>query len=393
MKKTASWTALFAVLFFATATGRAEEKTLKQERASRVSTGGRFKTDKIRLYPVEDTIGEIASGVVRGTSGSGRVKGLRLHFEFNANTLNEKGQAGTWHVVVAQPAGSLKWTYDSRSDLEADDFWSPQMAGDVLEVRVVSDIANSALKLTIVETIEYLEPAQERAQVGPQDESIEITKITNPSYLKWARSVAKLTFITDDDNEPAWCTGFLVAADLFITNEHCPRSEKEKRLSIVEFDYDTETASTRIFKLKTELLRNEDLDFALYRLNKPVRDREFLKLKDDDQDLPNEKPLIVIQHPAGLPKKLASFQCQIKTLTTGQIDPPSDFGHACDTQGGSSGSPIQDIKGMVVGLHHYGFPSTATPEEQVNQAVKMGEILKFIKKKNPPLYKSLTNSQ
>lgn len=385
-------TTLFAVLISGTVKCSADQSKLKHERASRVSTGGRVKTDKIRLYPVEESVGEIASGFVRGTSGSGQVKALRLHFEFNANTLKEKGQSGTWRVVVKQTAGDHSWTYDSHSDLEADEFWSPQITGDVLNVQVFSNVAKSVIKLSIIDTIEYLEPAQERSQVGP-DDSVEITKITNPTYLRWARSVAKLTFITDDDNEPAWCTGFLVAPDLFITNEHCPRSPKEMRRSIVEFDFDTETALTKIFKLKTELARNEDLDFALYRLNKPVSDRDFLKLKDDDQSLSNEKPLIVIQHPAGLPKRLASLQCQTKTLTTGQMDPATDFGHQCDTQGGSSGSPVQDVMGMVIGIHHYGFPSTAKPSEQVNQAVKMGEILKLIKKKDERLYKTLTNSQ
>jgi V8-like Glu-specific endopeptidase len=384
--------ALFVVLIFASVPCRADKKTLKQERASRVSIGGRFKSVKLRLYPVKDTVGEIAAGVVRATSGSGQVKALRLHFEFNAETLNEKGQAGTWHVVVTRPAGGNSWTFDSRSDLEAGDFWSPEMKGDVVEVQVFSDITNSALKLTSSETIEYLDPAQERSIVG-EDDSIDITQTTNASYRTWARSVAKLTFITDDDEEPAWCTGFLIAADLFITNEHCPRSRKERRLSIVEFDFDSDTAPTKIFKLKAELVRNEDLDFAIYRLNKPVTDRAFLKLKDDDQNLPGEKPLLVIQHPAGLPKKLASLHCRVKVSATVEIDPPTDFGHECDTQGGSSGSPVQDIEGMVVGLHHYGFLSTAKPDEQINQAVKMGGILKSIKKKNEPLYKSLTNSR
>lgn len=378
------------LLIVATTLAATDDPRLKQERAKRVSKGGRVQTKQIKLYPVKQYQGEIASVVVRGASGHGQIISLRLHFQFNAQSMIEKGQAGTWRVVVKQQEGEKSWSFASGSDLDAEEFWTPELAGESLDVHVFSDVPNSALKLVIDTSIEYVKSAEEKSIVGP-DDTIEILKASDPKYIKWGHAVAKLTFITDDDNEAEWCTGFLVAPDIFMTNEHCPRSRRERQRSIVEFDYDSELAATKIVKLKAELMRNEDLDFALYRLNKPLTDRDFLKLKNDDQNLSNQKPLIVIQHPGGRPKRLASVQCQVKTSATGSIDPISDFGHECDTEGGSSGSPVQDTSGAVVGLHHYGFPSTKGPAEKINQAIKMGEILNFVKSKDESLYKALTN--
>ena len=35
--------------------------------------------------------------------------------------------------------------------------------------------------------------------------------------------------------------------------------------------------------------------------------------------------------------------------------PQSDFTHTCDTAGGSSGAPVFNLEGQLVGVHHFGF--------------------------------------
>ena len=364
---------------------------LSEERRKRLSISGRVESNKTNLYPVRETAGEIASSVIRSTNRGGQARSLRLHFKFNAQALNNAGQNGSWQVVVSTPDSDKTWKFESGSEADVDEFWSPQMPGTTVTVKVFSGIPNSVLKLVVDKTIEYLEPVQEKSIVG-DDDTIEILSATNPKYIEWGRSVARLTFISDESEKPSTCTGFLISSNVFITNEHCPRSENEKRLSIVEFDYDSEFAPTKIFKIKSEILRNEDLDFAIYVLNRAVTDRGFLKLKDDDENLANENPLVVIQHPAGLPKRVASFRCQVK-ISSSAIEPQSDFGHECDTQGGSSGAPVQNSAGMVIGLHHFGFGDTANPAQCINQAVKMGAILKFIKPRRKQLYRTLTTSE
>lgn len=384
---------LIRLVFFVVCTGACfciVQGQLRQERARRLSKGGRLVTKEIPFFPARKTAGEIASATIT-TAPADFVKGLRLHFKFNAEAIRQAGQAGTWKVVVLDFAGNELWDFDSKSESELDEFWSIQFVASGVDVKVFSEVPNSVLKLTCDERIEYSEPIQEKSIVG-DDNTIEITQATDPNYIRWGHSVARLTFVTDDDKAVSTCTGFLIGADLFLTNEHCPRSIQEQRSAIVEFDYDSESARTRIYRLKTRLERNEALDFAIYKLNRPLTDRSFLKLANDDQNLTNQKPLIIIQHPAGLPKRLAAFQCDVKTLATG-VQPETDFGHECDTQGGSSGSPIQNANGLVVGIHHYGFNMALEPALRINQGVKMGAILSYLEKQNKTLYKLLTNPQ
>jgi V8-like Glu-specific endopeptidase len=55
----------------------------------------------------------------------------------------------------------------------------------------------------------------------------------------------------------------------------------------------------------------------------------------------------------------------------------SDIAHTCDTEHGSSGSPLLNLAGSVVGLHHFGVAEG--PYWNENRAVRMAEILKNLK--------------
>ena len=72
--------------------------------------------------------------------------------------------------------------------------------------------------------------------------------------------------------------------------------------------------------------------------------------------------------------------CRICMETAkGRDNRPFDFGHKCDTQNGSSGSPIlanRDYR--LVGIHHWGY--IEGDEIEQNQGVKIQYILGHIKK-------------
>lgn len=373
----------------ANAEAKAKEEDLRAERARRLAKLGRLVDDQpTELFPTDPGPGEVFSTPIRALTGKGEVRALRLHFYFNKAALRASGQETSWRVHVSDLDNKVSWVFDPNDDPDADDFWSPEIPGRVARVKIFSTAEKCALALVADERIEYLEPVRELSYVKGTDDTIPIDKAPLAQQRVWGKSVARLTFVAEGQKEPDACTGFLIAPDLFMTNDHCPRTEKEIRRAVVDFDYDTPSSKPKMYRLKfgEDLPRSPRLDFAIYRLNKAVTDRDFLRLKDDDQALSKTKPLFIIQHPGGRPKRLSSFECQV-IKPDADLYPPSDFGHECDTEGGSSGSPVQDTDGSVIGLHHYGFDKPPAPE--INQAVKMGEILKFIAHSDDKLFKAL----
>jgi hypothetical protein len=87
----------------------------------------------------------------------------------------------------------------------------------------------------------------------------------------------------------------------------------------------------------------------------------------------------LIHHPRGQLKHLTQKDCVVDSP-----DHPSwfdrkagmDFTHRCDSEGGSSGAPLFDRDGFVVGVHHAGYGLDANGQcDQRNKAVKIEKII------------------
>lgn len=128
----------------------------------------------------------------------------------------------------------------------------------------------------------------------------------------------------------------------------------------------------------------ETLDFALLRLAQPVGSqpgptgeaRGWATL-DANRALPAERDLVfVVQHPEGLPVKLAAGD--VAAVGAGSFR----FFHTADTKGGSSGSVIVDARLQPVGLHHAGdaaYNRGLIGKPERNQAVPIGLIAARLK--------------
>ena len=81
----------------------------------------------------------------------------------------------------------------------------------------------------------------------------------------------------------------------------------------------------------------------------------------------------MIEHPAGESKQVSRVDCKVQGVDLiGRSTDKTDFGHTCDTLGGSSGSPVLDPAHLeVVGLHHL---AVTTAGVVVNQAVNINLI-------------------
>jgi serine protease len=323
----------------------------------------------ISLFPIESQIGKVFEQVIsqQGTTS------LRLHFQ-----VQSAPQTPSWAVRVLDTTRAELWSYSSVSSTGAD-FWSRELPRDRVIVEIYSVQVNSPLKLAI-DKIAVSAPPVTPKSITPPDQRVDIES-QSAETRQWGRSVARLRFIGDDGRQYL-CTGFLVSSDLLLTNHHCIKSDSEMRSALVDFDYDSSAASPTTLQLRELVAKDPELDFALLRLaESPGRQALSLDSTEPDQD----QALLVIQHPAGLPKQVSILDCRVNgTQVNGLSSRATDFGHLCDTLGGSSGSPVQaTASGKVIGLHHLGFRSGS--DKLFNQAVKIGLIVQFLRDNNSAL--------
>jgi hypothetical protein len=118
---------------------------------------------------------------------------------------------------------------------------------------------------------------------------------------------------------------------------------------------------------------NPELDFTLLRLATPSDRQPFTF----DTSVIENQLMVIIQHPAGRPKQVSIDNCKVFGAQVAGVTPAlTDFGHGCDTLGGSSGSPVLDIQtGRVLGLHHLGYLPNNEP---INRAVRIQQIIQYL---------------
>jgi len=171
-----------------------------------------------------------------------------------------------------------------------------------------------------------------------------------------------------------------VATRLLITNQHCLSSPTEVRSALVDFNYDSNSSKVTTVTCTELVAVDESLDYSIVRLSEGPG---MGALKLADSDVSESQPLLVIEHPGGETKQVSIIDCKVDhSSISGTTSSATDFGHDCDTLGGSSGSPVQDItSGNVVGLHHLGIPEGTNI--LTNRAVKMKLILQNLAAKSP----------
>jgi endonuclease G len=169
----------------------------------------------------------------------------------------------------------------------------------------------------------------------------------------------------------------MISPSLLMTNNHVLTSEEDCKNSIAQFNFeksedlfDKPQVSFRLDPDKF-FYTNEKLDFSLVYVSptssssSALKDFRFLKLIKQIGKAVIGEYVSIIQHPRGRHKQVAIRENRV-------IDIFDDFIHyVCDTEPGSSGSPVFNDQWEVVSLHHSGVPKT---DENGNYLTKDGQI-------------------
>ncbi len=211
--------------------------------------------------------------------------------------------------------------------------------------------------------------------------------------LRAARSVAKITW---DERAPA--TGFLIAPDILMTNEHVFPNKDEARTAVVQFSAEDAT-NGNLWACDPESLFDNDkpLDYAVVRVRRAgvkaggvagVEKGETLGwLSLDRSPMTKADTLNIIHYPGGQSRQIDT-NIQVVDVTT----PPFvryGSGEIDGTTLGSSGAPVFDSQWQVVALHHGNFKViTGPPGARIHLEGDEGTLISYIierlREKAPP---------
>lgn len=321
-----------------------QAQDLAAERAKVLQVIGEVKEMDINLFPLAPGTGVVFQHAITESAALN----LRVHF-----VIQRSGQA--WGVQIKDESGGVAWsTWDGA--VSGGGFWSDEITGTRATIEVLSSMPSNLLRLVI-----------DKVAIGTSE--VTPVSITGPNQLasiagqddwivEFGRAVARLRFV-GDDGQVFVCTAFLVTPDIMLTNQHCIATQAEMESALVDFDFDAQGPPGQTLRLSELLDAGFALDYSVIRLSQCVG-RVPLQLQTTRPA--DGQQLLIIQHPAGEPKQVSLADCVVDgALTTGRAGTPTDFGHQCDTMGGSSGSPVLHFDDRtVVGLHHLGIsPGTS----------------------------------
>lgn len=342
-----------------------------------------------------ETVGRSLTIDSQATAGSdgvlARMGPLRFgNARFVSLQIRVSGPAQGLSVELRGGFGQAAVTHDA-ANFGGEGGWSDAVPIPVIEVAILGTAAPTSPVEIAVLTARTAQPTGQ-ADGAINTVNLEPVNSDLPALLRAAaRKVARLAVTIDNpydlnfDKQTQTCTGFLIGPDLLMTNYHCVKSETECESTLVVFGYDHDlTATMDAARCAALEYATPVFDTTILRLDRQVgHTRGHFLLTDAKVD----GQLVAIGHPQGVRMRVArDSDCKADRWDVAiatddpQIGAPhlrrlanrASFTHGCDTASGSSGSPIIDPMGNVVGMQYY---TKVPPYPEHNRAVWMAAIL------------------
>jgi V8-like Glu-specific endopeptidase len=276
-------------------------------------------------------------------------------------------------LVLSTRSGRIIETYEGAKLANAADTWSKVVPGDYALVTLISEAPPVGFSLKIDAVARSTSEGVALSIIGRSELQDIADYARDLAVSTLSRPIAKLSFVKN--GRQFTCSGFMYGKNLLMTNEHCVNSTQLCRSTVAIFHYQLENGqmdSGDQYRCTEFIAANRDLDYALLKLEgSPGEQWGTLPLSHDG--VKANEPLMIIQHPGGRPKMISLINCTSKEPIADGIKSASDFTHECDTEHGSSGSPVLTLNGRVIGLHHFGVAEGQFWNQ--NRAVRMSLIM------------------
>jgi len=147
-------------------------------------------------------------------------------------------------------------------------------------------------------------------------------------------------------------TGFMIASDLLMTNNHIIRTQEEAKQSEYIFNYQLDInrkeCSTHTAQGQPESVfhTNAELDYTVFCIKEVPDFYSPLKLKG--KSINRNDHLAIIQHPGGSVKKISMQNTFVEYADDKVVQ------YTKTTLPGSAGSPVFDNEFKVIAIHHSG---------------------------------------
>lgn len=174
------------------------------------------------------------------------------------------------------------------------------------------------------------------------------------------------------------CTASLIAPNKILTAGHCMDSKNSCAEALFAFGWDKGKAATleisdsEIYKCKSILKMEQTMkgmDYAIVELDRPVNGVNPLRLVQSTDSLVSGTKLLSLSYPLGLPlkKDMAVVLSNDKARLNFKVE--------VDTFKGSSGSPLLNAQGEIVGILSRGMDDLL--EDDIYRIQKEGGCLNF----------------